>query len=140
MRMLEEDDDGDEAFDLAQEKAFEAMEAPLAEERIALAREALALSPLCSDAYLVLAQKPPMRRGARTPPASRRCRRRSVGRDRLPGRRRFVLGLLQTRPYMRARRALAMALWRLGHREEAVAHCHEMLRLNPNDNRASATC
>lgn len=52
-----EEDDGDEALDLAQEKAFEAMEAPRAEERIALAREALALSPLCSDAYLVLARE-----------------------------------------------------------------------------------
>ena len=35
MRMLD-DDSSDEALDFAQEKAFEAMEAPLAGERIAL--------------------------------------------------------------------------------------------------------
>ena len=135
MRMLEEDDDGDEALDLAQEKAFEAMEAPLAEERIALAREALALSPLCSDAYLVLAQET-----ADADEALELLRRAvAVGAESL-GEIDFqddagsFWGLLQTRPYMRARHALAMALWRLGHREEAVAHYHEMLRLNPNDN------
>ncbi len=57
VRMLDDDEDGDEALDLAQEKAFEAMDAPRAAKRIALAREALSLSPLCSDAYLVLAQE-----------------------------------------------------------------------------------
>ena len=57
MRMLEDDDEVDEALELAREKAFEAMEAPRADERIALAKEALALSPLCSDAYLVLARE-----------------------------------------------------------------------------------
>jgi len=57
MRLLEDDDEGDEALDLAQEKAFEAMEAPRAADRIALAREALALSPLCLDAHLVLARE-----------------------------------------------------------------------------------
>lgn len=50
-------DGGDEALDLAQEKAFDAMEAKTAGERTALAREALALSPLCADAYLILARE-----------------------------------------------------------------------------------
>ena len=135
MRMLEEDDDGDEALDLAQEKAFEAMEAPRADERIALAKEALALSPLCSDAYLVLA-----RETADADEGLALYRRAvAVGAEAL-GEIAFqddagsFWGLIQTRPYMRARHALALALWRLGHRDEAVAHCHEMLRLNPNDN------
>lgn len=56
MRMLG-DDGSDEVLDYAQEKAFEAVEAPLAGERIALAREAPVLAPLCADAYLVLAQE-----------------------------------------------------------------------------------
>ncbi len=135
MRMLEGDDDGDEALDLAQQKAFEALEAPRADERIALAREALALSPLCSDAYLVLA-----RETADASEALELYRRAvAVGAEAL-GEIDFqddagsFWGLIRTRPYMRARHALAMALWRLGHRDEAVAHYQEMLRLNPNDN------
>ncbi len=43
-------------------------------------------------------------------------------------------GLLETRPYMRARAGFAACLWQLGEREEAVAHRRDMLRLNPNDN------
>jgi len=42
--------------------------------------------------------------------------------------------IFETRPYMRARAALATVLWRLGRREEAVAHQCELLRLNPRDN------
>ncbi|MBP6768161.1 MAG: tetratricopeptide repeat protein [Reyranella sp.] len=135
MRILEEDDDGDEALDLAQEKAFEAMDAPRTADRIALAREALALSPLCSDAYLVLA-----RETADADDALELYRRAvAVGAEAL-GETAFqddagsFWGLLQTRPYMRAGHELALALWRRGHRDEAVAHYHEMLRLNPDDN------
>lgn len=134
MRMLD-DDDGNEALDLAQEKAFEAMEAPLAEKRIALAREALDLSPLCADAYLVLAEET-----ADANDALELYRRAvAVGAEAL-GEAAFhddvgsFWGLLQTRPYMRARHDLALALWRLGHRDEAVGHYREMLRLNPHDN------
>src|SRR5262249_49642042 len=43
-------------------------------------------------------------------------------------------GLLETRPYMRAREGLANALWTMARREEAVAHLEDMLRLNPSDN------
>ena len=43
-------------------------------------------------------------------------------------------GILETRPYMRARHGLAMGLWEMGQRDEAVEHYQEMLRLNPNDN------
>jgi len=133
MRMLE-DDDGDEALDLAQEKAIQAMEAPRAEKRIALAREALALSPLCSDAYFVLA-----RETADANEALELYRRAVAAGEEVLGETAFqedvgsFWGLIQTRPYMRARHALARALWRLGHRDEAIGHYHEMLRLNPDD-------
>src|ERR1019366_3182811 len=43
-------------------------------------------------------------------------------------------GILETRPYMRARLGLAHALWTAGRRDEAVRHLQEMLRLNPGDN------
>src|SRR5262249_1996119 len=43
-------------------------------------------------------------------------------------------GVLETRPYMRAREGLATTLWTMGRREEAVSHLQDMLRLNPSDN------
>src|SRR5205823_12776803 len=43
-------------------------------------------------------------------------------------------GILETRPYLRARLGLAHALWTAGRRDEAVRHLQDMLRLNPNDN------
>src|SRR5262249_43087831 len=46
-------------------------------------------------------------------------------------------GLLETRPYMRARQGVAQMLWRLKHYEEAIEHYRELLRLNPNDNQGN---
>ena len=43
-------------------------------------------------------------------------------------------GILETRPYMRAREGLANVLWTVGRRDEAVGHLQDMLRLNPRDN------
>src|SRR4029077_9057455 len=43
-------------------------------------------------------------------------------------------GLLETRPYMRARLGLGHSLWTAGRREEAVQHLQDLLRLNPGDN------
>jgi tetratricopeptide (TPR) repeat protein len=43
-------------------------------------------------------------------------------------------GLLETRPYMRARLGLALTLWQRDRREEAVDHLQAMLELNPGDN------
>jgi tetratricopeptide (TPR) repeat protein len=43
-------------------------------------------------------------------------------------------GLMETRPYMRARQGLANTLWELERGAEAVEHYRELLRLNPGDN------
>jgi tetratricopeptide (TPR) repeat protein len=43
-------------------------------------------------------------------------------------------GVVETRPYMRARFALAQALHQAGRTAEAVQHGLELLRLNPDDN------
>ena len=43
-------------------------------------------------------------------------------------------GVLETRPYMRARLGLAWSLWEMGKHHEAAGHIWEMLKLNPNDN------
>jgi tetratricopeptide (TPR) repeat protein len=131
------DSDGrdEEALDRAQEKAFDAMEAVDRRVRVALAREALAISPLCSDGYFVLAGE------AKTIDEALAGYRRAVevagevlgkaGFEEYAGE---FWGFIETRPYMRARHALALTLWRAGERDDAVEHYRDMLRLNPNDN------
>lgn len=129
------EDPGDVALDLAQEKAFEAMEAPTAGKRIALARAALALSPHCADAYLVLARETRDADEAldlyrQAVVAGAEAVEETVSEDDVGS----FWGLIQTRPYMRARHELAMALWEGGDCDEAIEHYQDMLRLNPNDN------
>ena len=46
-------------------------------------------------------------------------------------------GFLETRPYMRARAGLAIALIKLGDESAAIEHFRAMLKLNPNDNQGS---
>lgn len=128
-------DPGDEALDRAQDKAFEAMEAPTARKRVALAKAALALSPLCADAYLVLAWE------AKDASAALDLVRKAVAAGaEAVGEAAFQndVGefwlLLQTRPYMRARYELASCLWDAGEHDAAIGHYQDLLRLNPNDN------
>lgn len=129
------DDPGDDALDLAQEKAFDAMEAPTAKKRVALARDALALSPLCCDAYLVLARE--THEAGEALDLYRRAvavAAEALGNTAFENDVGLFWGLIQTRPYMRARHELALALRKDGDRDEAIDHYQAMLRLNPNDN------
>ena len=126
---------GDEALLQAQDLMYEAFDARGA-RRATLAREALAISPNCADAYLLLAEET-----ASSVEAARELLEQGVAAgERALGRKSFeedvghFWGLIETRPYMRARAALAETLWALNRREEAVEHQRELLRLNPNDN------
>src|SRR5450631_809314 len=118
----------------AEDLVYEAWEAA-GERRVTLARKALALWPDCADAYVLLAQ------AASSLEEARELLERGVAAgERAVGRRVFVEDagdfwlIFETRPYMRARAALAATMWRLGRREEAVEHQRELLRLNPRDN------
>src|SRR6185437_3611081 len=119
----------------AQDLMYEAFEARGA-RRVALAREALAISPDCADAYLLLAEET----AANVDQARELLEQGVAAGERALGPEPFAedvglfWGLIETRPYMRARAALAETLWALGERAEAVAHQFELLRLNPNDN------
>jgi tetratricopeptide (TPR) repeat protein len=126
---------GDEALLQAQDLMYEAFDARGA-RRAALAREALAISPDCADAYLLLAEET-----ASSVEEARALLEQGVAAgERALGPKSFeedvghFWGLIETRPYMRARAALAETLWALNRREEAVEHQRELLRLNPNDN------
>jgi tetratricopeptide (TPR) repeat protein len=125
----------DEALFQAQDLMYEAFEAQGA-RRVALAREALEISPDCADAYLLLAEET-----ASSVEEARDLLEQGVAAgERALGLEPFeedvghFWGILETRPYMRARAALAETLWALDRREEAVEHQRDLLRLNPNDN------
>lgn len=120
----------------AQDLIYDAWEAPKPRERIRMARKALEISPDCADAYVLLADET-----ARNPAEAAELYAQGMAAgERALGEETFELdagafwGILETRPYMRARFGLMMALWALGQQEEAIGHASEMLRLNPGDN------
>jgi len=127
---------GDDPTTKAQDVMYEAWERTTSRSRIALARKALAISPLCADAYVLLAEE-----AARSAEEARDFYARGVEAGELAlGREGFAeydghfWGFLETRPYMRARVGLALTLLKLGNEEGAMSHFREMLRLNPGDN------
>jgi tetratricopeptide (TPR) repeat protein len=126
---------GDEATAKAQDVMYEAWERTTSRSRTALARKALGISPLCADAYVLLAEE------ARSIEEARDLYAKGVEAGELAlGPRGFkeyaghFWGFLETRPYMRARAGLASTLLQLGDIDGALVHYRDMLRLNPNDN------
>jgi tetratricopeptide (TPR) repeat protein len=127
---------GDDSIAKAQNVMYEAWERTTARSRIALAHKALSISPLCADAYVLLAEE-----AARTVEEARDYYAKGVEAGELAlGPKGFAeyeghfWGFLETRPYMRARAGLADALLTLGDVDSAIGHFRDMLRLNPNDN------
>ncbi len=133
---LLDDGPGDSSLDRAQDLIYQAWEIPNPAKRISLAKRALDLCPDCADAHMLLAEEQ-----ARNIEESIELLQRAVeAGERALGPERFehdaghFWGLLETRPYMRARFALATALWDFGERSVAIGHAKDLLRLNPNDN------
>lgn len=125
-----------DALQAADEIADMAVEAASPREAAAIARQALSISPLCAEAYVFLAID-----GAKGAAEALLLWRSGVwaaetvlGEDGFESYAGEFWGYLETRPYMRAKHGLALALWACGERDEAIQHLNEMLRLNPNDN------
>ena len=123
----------------AQQFAYDAWDEPDRTRRNLLARKALVRSPLCADAWLQLSELNNLSDIQRREYLSRAV----CAGELAVGERRFAEAkgdfwlVLDTRPYMRARFALAQDLWYSCDRSEriaAIAHLREMLELNPNDN------
>jgi tetratricopeptide (TPR) repeat protein len=122
-------------LDRAQELMYQAFEQRDPEQRVRLAHEALEISPDCADAYVLLAEHAPTRKQAlRLWEEGVAAGERALGPESFKEATGHFWGVLETRPYMRAREGLASSLWTAGRRDEAVEHLREMLRLNPNDN------
>jgi hypothetical protein len=119
----------------AQELAFEAMGAESDSERVLLAVRAALLDPQCTDAMGMLAEliddpdeyievmRLIVQRAADT-----------LGPRYFADNKGYFWGLLETRPYMRARMQLAQALDMEGKLDETIAEIEGMLELNPSDN------
>ena len=130
---------GGNALEDAQDLMYRAWETADQRQRVALAKEALSRSPLCADAYVLLAEET-----AKTPAEAIELYRKGLeAGEKAIGPAAFqddvghFWGLLETRPYMRARGGLAQALWDVGRHDEAIEHYRELLRLNPNDNQGN---
>src|ERR1700676_1758143 len=125
----------DDAIAKAQDVMYEAWDRTTSRSRIALAHKALTISPLCADAYNLLAAE------AATTADARDLYARGLEAGELAlGPKGFkeydghFWGFLETRPYMRARGGLALALLKLGEEAAAVEHFRALLKLNPGDN------
>jgi tetratricopeptide (TPR) repeat protein len=118
----------------AQELCHDAREAATKEKRIALAKKALALSPLCADAYTIIGEH--VEKGSDLQLelhwTALEAGRKAIGEkfETLAGQFWERPG---TRPFMRAKLALAKCLWERGERARSLTHLREMLVLNPND-------
>jgi tetratricopeptide (TPR) repeat protein len=119
----------------AQELCHDAREAVTRDKRIALAKKALALSPLCADAYTILGEH--VEKGSDLQlelyETALQAGRKAIGEkfETLAGEFWERPG---TRPFMRAKLALAKCLWERGERAGSLGHLREMLELNRNDN------
>ncbi|HEY4587854.1 MAG TPA: tetratricopeptide repeat protein, partial [Thermoanaerobaculia bacterium] len=101
---------------------------------VLIARQALEVWPDCADAYGFLAGRAPdLESAARLYELGMAAGERTMGADAFEQAGHFW-GILETRPYMRARAGLAKVLVEQERLAEAVEHYQEMLRLNPNDN------
>ncbi len=126
----------DPKLEQAQQLMYRAWEETNPAKRLALAHDALAASPDCADAYVLLAEEeaPTIEKAVEYYRKGIAAGERALGKEYFAEYVGDFWGLLETRPYMRARMGLAHMLWKLQQFDEALAHFSELLRLNPNDN------
>src|SRR3954447_16036916 len=106
----------------AQEIVYKAWAARTGKQAIALANKALSISSLCADAYVLLAMRE--KDEPKALPLWQKALgagEAALGPDRFEDYAGEFWGFLETRPYMRARHGLAVCLWKLGSRDEAIA-------------------
>lgn len=123
-------------LDRAQEIMYQTADAKNKTEAVKMARQALEISPDCADAYSLLADL-----HAKTSAeawafyeAAVKAGERALGQAVFKKHKGHFWGMIETRPYMRARMGLAIKLWQIGYPKEAANHMAAMLELNPNDN------
>lgn len=123
----------------AQSLMYDAWDESDPQTRIAAAHEALKISPDCADAYVLLAEEETktLEEAMGHFQAGVKAGERALGKAYFEENAGHFWGLLETRPYMRARQGLAHCLWKLDQTNAARTHYEEMLHLNPDDNQAN---
>ncbi len=124
------------ASEKAQELAYDAMEADDPNAAVKLAMRAVELDRRCVDALIILAhagsdsQDELIENLAKTVLTGEEA----LGEGFFEENAGHFWGILEARPYMRARQELADLLRDAGRTEEAISQYEAMLELNPNDN------
>jgi hypothetical protein len=109
----------------AQDVMYRAFDTREPEKRVELARAALEISPDCADAYVLLAEESKGRKDAiQLFEKAVAAGERALGPDAFANDVGHFWGLIETRPYMRAREGLAVQLWSSGRRDEAIGDTH----------------
>jgi tetratricopeptide (TPR) repeat protein len=120
----------------AQELVYDAWETPDPEEAFKLFEQALELDRNNVDAWLGLMSSISLSQEERISVLQKfvAMGEKNLGKKAFKTDKGHFWGLLETRPYMRARGSLAQELMEAGRLEESVAEHEGMLDLNPGDN------
>ena len=122
------------ALEKAQDLCYQAFDAR-GRRRIQLAKKAIEICPDCADAYVILAERTTdLEKGCGLYRKAVEAGERTLGAERFEQDAGDFWGMVDTRPYMRARFGLAQCLDAMGRTEEATGHYQALLRLNPGDN------
>ena len=125
----------------AQECVYDAWEAATADDALDLIHEAIDLDPRNVDAWLMLMSCCEYASDERIEFLRKLVDMgaENLGKKIMKEKGHFW-GMLETRPYMRARAEIAGAYGEAGRLDDAVAEYEGMLELNPNDNQGNRYC
>lgn len=104
----------DDALNKAQDLIYEAWDTPDNRRAVTLAKRAIEISPLCADAYVLLAERtsPQLEKQKKLYELAVKAGELALGPDGFREYAGHFWGFLETRPYMRARAGLAMMAFR----------------------------
>ncbi|NYE03645.1 tetratricopeptide (TPR) repeat protein [Bacillus niacini] len=118
----------------AQQLVYDAMKVQ-GPKRYKLAEEAISINPNCVDAYVILFENSTsLQEALMLSEKAMKIGEKELGKAFFVENKGHFWGLLETRPYMRAKAQYADALYQLGKLSEAIQQYEEILVLNTNDN------
>ncbi len=118
----------------AQDLIFDALQSN-GRQRYIFAEEALQLNPNCVDAYVILAENEDCLEDALILyKKGMEIGEKALDKKFFEENKGYFWGLIETRPYMRAKHHYAESLYILGKMADAIREFEELLELNPMDN------
>ncbi len=120
----------------AQQLVYDAWEFLNKKDRVNCAKKALKLWPDCADAYSILANDfaKTLDKKIEYYKFAVQVGKRAIGDKIFREEHEHFWGILETRPFMRAKLGLATALWESGEHKLAISHLWDLLEYNPGDN------